>query len=89
VHFINDIKVEEPLGEQRAELPDLHRKESFDYCEICKKAFSRNNNTLGHESTSSRDILSRCEMCLTLFNHRRNAVKVLRGRERRFSCDVC
>jgi hypothetical protein len=88
-YFITDIRAEERLGEQSAEFSGLKREERFDFCEMYKKSFFRNNNTSGHKSTSGRETMFRYQTNVSSFNHQRSAVEGFRRSEPGFSCDVC
>jgi hypothetical protein len=90
-HFVTDIRGEEHLGEQSAELSELKKEERFDSCEIYTNFFSRNNknNSSGLWIASNRETLSRCGTCVTSLTLKRKAMEGFRGLELRFSCDLC
>jgi hypothetical protein len=88
-HFIKDIIVKELLSEESAELSELHKTEVFDSCEVCKEVFSRTSYISGHTSARGRQTVTRCETCVTSSTHKRSAIEGMRGRVRRFLCDVC
>ncbi|XP_023722659.1 zinc finger protein OZF isoform X2 [Cryptotermes secundus] len=88
-YFSEEVKTEELPGEHSADLSALQSEEKFDSCEICKKPLSHVNNESGHTSVSSRDMISRCEMCVKSFTGKRSSIRPFRVRERKFSCKVC
>jgi KRAB domain-containing zinc finger protein len=88
-HFSKNDNAEELLGEQTAELSELPNEENFYSCEICKKSFPRINNLSGPASVSSKETMSRCEMCVKSITHKRSAMRRFRGREPSFSCSEC
>jgi hypothetical protein len=87
-HCSKDVNAEELLGEENAELSELHSEENIDSCEICKKPFSGRNILFEHTSASSRDT-SYCEICVKSLSDKRSARRRFRGCERTFSCNVC
>jgi uncharacterized Zn-finger protein len=88
-HSIKDIKVEEPLGEECADLPERLSEVRFDSCEIYKKTFPNMNNQSGQTSERDRETIFRCETCFISFVHKSREMLSFRRRERHFICNVC
>ncbi|XP_023706773.1 gastrula zinc finger protein XlCGF7.1-like [Cryptotermes secundus] len=86
---LKGVNAEERLCEQSAGLQELYGGEDLHTCEICKKSFSRKYNLSGHASGSSRETMSRCEMCITSLTPKRSETQRFGAAIRPFTCNVC